>query len=104
MPYLQFDLPAVYPADRKRRRVGRLYATLMQTTPRIVKVAFRELGAGNLPPEANERPAGCGRFGGRRIASAKPAFLMPLPNGWAMAATINPARANSGRTRSGSGR
>jgi phenylpyruvate tautomerase PptA (4-oxalocrotonate tautomerase family) len=62
MPYLQFDLPAVYAAERKRRlaeRVGRLYAELMQTTPRIVKVAFRELGADNLyrcqdegPPQA----------------------------------------------------
>jgi hypothetical protein len=56
VPYLQFDLPAVYPVDRKRRRVRRLYATLMQTTPRIVKVAFREPGAGNLPPEAKRTP------------------------------------------------
>src|SRR5919199_1254320 len=51
MPYLQFDLPRAYPADTKRRlarRVGEVYAEVMQTTPSIVKVAFRELGADNL--------------------------------------------------------
>jgi phenylpyruvate tautomerase PptA (4-oxalocrotonate tautomerase family) len=51
VPYLQFDLPAAYAAETKRRlaeRVGRVYAEVMQTTPRIVKVAFRELGADNL--------------------------------------------------------
>jgi phenylpyruvate tautomerase PptA (4-oxalocrotonate tautomerase family) len=61
MPYLQFDLPAVYSGDRKRRlaeRAGRIYASLMQTTPRIVKVAFRELGAENLYRCADEAPAG----------------------------------------------
>jgi phenylpyruvate tautomerase PptA (4-oxalocrotonate tautomerase family) len=51
MPYLQFDLPRSYPAETKRqlaRRVGQIYAEVMQTTPDIVKVAFRELGAENL--------------------------------------------------------
>jgi phenylpyruvate tautomerase PptA (4-oxalocrotonate tautomerase family) len=51
VPYLQFDLPTEYPAETKRRlaeRVGRLYAGTMQTSPAIVKVAFRELGAANL--------------------------------------------------------
>jgi phenylpyruvate tautomerase PptA (4-oxalocrotonate tautomerase family) len=62
MPYLQFDLPAVYAAEQKRRlaeRVGRVYSSVMQTTPRIVKVAFRELGADNLfrcEDEASPRP------------------------------------------------
>ncbi len=51
MPYLQFDLPRAYPAETKRRlarRVGDVYADVMQTTPEIVKVGFRELGADNL--------------------------------------------------------
>ena len=51
MPYLQFDLPRAYPAETKRRlarRIGDVYAEVMQTTPEIVKVAFRELGADNL--------------------------------------------------------
>jgi phenylpyruvate tautomerase PptA (4-oxalocrotonate tautomerase family) len=51
VPYVQFDLPGVYASETKRElaeRVGRLYAEVMQTTPGIVKVAFRELGAANL--------------------------------------------------------
>jgi phenylpyruvate tautomerase PptA (4-oxalocrotonate tautomerase family) len=51
MPYLQLDLPGVYPAEVKLRlakRIGLVYAEVMQTTPEIVKVAFRELGADNL--------------------------------------------------------
>jgi phenylpyruvate tautomerase PptA (4-oxalocrotonate tautomerase family) len=51
MPYLQFDLPGAYPPETKRRlaqRVGTIYAQVMETTPAIVKVAFRELGADNL--------------------------------------------------------
>jgi phenylpyruvate tautomerase PptA (4-oxalocrotonate tautomerase family) len=51
VPYLQFDVPGAYEAETKRRlaeRVGRVYAEVMQTTPAIVKVAFRELGADNL--------------------------------------------------------
>jgi phenylpyruvate tautomerase PptA (4-oxalocrotonate tautomerase family) len=51
MPYLQFDLPGGYSPDVKRQlaqRVGRLYASVMQTSAGIVKVAFRELGSDNL--------------------------------------------------------
>ncbi len=51
MPYLHFDLPARYPAATKRAlaaRLGALYAEIMETSPRIVKVAFRELGEENL--------------------------------------------------------
>ena len=51
MPYLHFDLPGTYPPATKRAlalRLGTLYAEIMQTTPTIVKVAFRELGPDNL--------------------------------------------------------
>ena len=51
MPYLHFDLPASYPPETKRAlaaRLGALYADIMQTSPRIVKVGFRELGQDNL--------------------------------------------------------
>jgi phenylpyruvate tautomerase PptA (4-oxalocrotonate tautomerase family) len=51
MPYLQLDLPSTYPAATKRtlaRRLGDLYAEIMQTTPSMVNVGFRELGEGNL--------------------------------------------------------
>jgi phenylpyruvate tautomerase PptA (4-oxalocrotonate tautomerase family) len=47
MPYLQLDLPlAVAPADRRdlAGRIARLYAEVMDTNPRRVTVAFRELG------------------------------------------------------------
>lgn len=51
MPYLQLDVPNRYPADVKRglaRRMGELYARIMQTTPDKVRVAFRELPEGSL--------------------------------------------------------
>jgi phenylpyruvate tautomerase PptA (4-oxalocrotonate tautomerase family) len=51
VPYLQFDLTHEYTAATKRRlakRAGKLYAELMETTPTIVKVAFRELGSDSL--------------------------------------------------------
>ena len=51
MPYLQLDLPGHYPAATKRglaARLGALYAAIMQTTPGMVNVGFRELGADNL--------------------------------------------------------
>jgi phenylpyruvate tautomerase PptA (4-oxalocrotonate tautomerase family) len=51
VPYLQFDLPAAYPAAAKRAlatRLGSLYAEIMQTSPSIVKVSFREIGPDNL--------------------------------------------------------
>src|SRR5947208_16561652 len=51
MPYVQLDLPGSYPAETKRqlaRRLGDLFAEVMQTTPSMVNVGFRELGEGNL--------------------------------------------------------
>ena len=51
MPYLQLDLPRTYPLPVKQdlaRRMGNAYAEIMQTTPDLVAVAFRELGEGNL--------------------------------------------------------
>ena len=51
MPYLHFDLPRRYPAEVKRglaALLGALYAEIMQTSPSIVKVGFRELGEENL--------------------------------------------------------
>jgi phenylpyruvate tautomerase PptA (4-oxalocrotonate tautomerase family) len=46
MPYLQLDVPARYSLDVKRglaRRLGNLYAEIMQTTPDLVDVSIREL-------------------------------------------------------------
>lgn len=51
MPYLQLDVPNHYPAEVKRRvarRMGELYARIMETTPNIVSVAIRELPEGSL--------------------------------------------------------
>ncbi len=51
MPYLQLDVPAYYPLEKKRRvaqRLGRHYAEVMQTTPDLVNVTFRELGEGGV--------------------------------------------------------
>ncbi len=51
MPYLQLDVPFRYPLPVKRdlaRRLGRLYADIMQTTPDLVDVCFRELSEGSL--------------------------------------------------------
>jgi phenylpyruvate tautomerase PptA (4-oxalocrotonate tautomerase family) len=51
MPYLQLDVPNHYPTDVKRRlarRMGEIYARIMQTTPDKVRVAFRELPEGSL--------------------------------------------------------
>src|SRR5262249_4016952 len=51
MPYLQLDVPSHYPVDLKRglaRRLGDSYARIMQTTPELVTVAFRELGDGGV--------------------------------------------------------
>jgi len=51
MPYLQLDVPAHYPVDVKRRlarRLGDQFARIMQTTPNLVTVAFRELGEGGV--------------------------------------------------------
>ena len=51
MPYLQLDVPRAYPAEVKRRlarRMGEIYARVMQTDPGRVRVGFRELGEGSL--------------------------------------------------------
>jgi phenylpyruvate tautomerase PptA (4-oxalocrotonate tautomerase family) len=51
MPNLQIDVPAKYPLAVKRnlaKRFGDIYAEVMQTTPDLVDVTFRELGEGNL--------------------------------------------------------
>ncbi|MFI9648380.1 tautomerase family protein [Streptomyces sp. NPDC052040] len=51
MPHLQLDVPAHYPTETKRalaKRMGELYAELMQTTPDLVDVTFRELGEGGV--------------------------------------------------------
>ena len=51
MPHLQLDLPSKYPLTVKRdlaKQLGDLYGTIMQTTPDLVDVSFRELGGGNV--------------------------------------------------------
>ena len=51
MPYLQLDVPRTYPAEVKRRlarRIGEIYARVMQTGASRVRVGFRELAEGGL--------------------------------------------------------
>jgi phenylpyruvate tautomerase PptA (4-oxalocrotonate tautomerase family) len=51
VPYLQLDVPRAYPAEVKRRlarRMGEIYARVMQTGASRVRVAFHELPEGNL--------------------------------------------------------
>ena len=51
MPYFQIDVSKKYPVEVKRdlaRRLGDQYARIMQTTPDMVRVAFRELGEGGV--------------------------------------------------------
>jgi phenylpyruvate tautomerase PptA (4-oxalocrotonate tautomerase family) len=51
MPHIQLDAPGPYPLAAKRdlaRRIGRLFAEIMQTTPDLVDMTFRELGEGSL--------------------------------------------------------
>ena len=51
MPYLQLDIPAHYPPEIKQdlaQRMGAQFAELMQTTPDLVNIAFRELGEGGV--------------------------------------------------------
>ncbi len=51
MPNLQLDMTRKYPLDVKRKlakRFGDTYAEVMQTSPDLVDVTFRELGEGNL--------------------------------------------------------
>lgn len=49
MPHLQLDVSNRYPVAVKRtlaKRFGEVYAEIMQTTPDLVGVSFRELGDG----------------------------------------------------------
>ena len=51
MPYLQLDVVSHYSVDVKRRlarRLGGVFARIMQTTPDKVTIAFRELGEGGV--------------------------------------------------------
>lgn len=51
MPHLQLELTGQYPVALKRdlaRRLGDLYAEIMQTSSDLVDVSFRELGEGNI--------------------------------------------------------
>src|SRR5580658_3535300 len=51
MPHLQLDVPGRRPVAAKRelaRKLGDLYAEIMQTTPDLVDVTFRELGEGGV--------------------------------------------------------
>jgi phenylpyruvate tautomerase PptA (4-oxalocrotonate tautomerase family) len=51
MPYLHLDVPRSYPVSVKRQlahRLMRLYADIMETTPDLVHVTFRELGEGGV--------------------------------------------------------
>jgi phenylpyruvate tautomerase PptA (4-oxalocrotonate tautomerase family) len=51
MPYLHLDLTRDYPLPVKRdlaKHLGDIYAEVMQTTPDLVNVTFRELGEGNV--------------------------------------------------------
>jgi phenylpyruvate tautomerase PptA (4-oxalocrotonate tautomerase family) len=51
MPHLQLELTGKYPTALKRElahRFGNLYGEIMQTSPELVDVSFRELGEGNL--------------------------------------------------------
>jgi phenylpyruvate tautomerase PptA (4-oxalocrotonate tautomerase family) len=73
MPYLHFDLPGHFPAKTKRAlaaRLGVLYAEIMQTSPSIVKVSFRELGEANLfrcgAPDGGVEPVVVGQCDIRR--------------------------------------
>ena len=73
MPYLHFDLPACYPAEVKRAlatRLGAAYAEIMQVSPSIVKVSFRELGTDNLfrcgAPDGGVEPVVVGQCDIRR--------------------------------------
>jgi len=59
MPYLQLDVPGSYPVETKRRlarRLGEVYAEIMETDASRVRVGFRELGEGGLWHCTNAEP------------------------------------------------
>jgi phenylpyruvate tautomerase PptA (4-oxalocrotonate tautomerase family) len=70
MPYLQLDVPKHYPVEVKRalaQRLGDSYARIMQTTPELVTVSFRELAKVACGPAApaspNQGPCSHVRYG-----------------------------------------
>ena len=51
MPYLQIDVPTHYPLAQKQRlakRLGEIYAEIMQANVRRISVAVRELAGGGI--------------------------------------------------------
>jgi phenylpyruvate tautomerase PptA (4-oxalocrotonate tautomerase family) len=59
MPHVQIDLSTDNPIEVKRdlaKRLGNIYAEVMQTTPDLVHVTFRELGHGNVWSCKGETP------------------------------------------------
>lgn len=51
MPYLQIDVPNRYPLPQKQRlarRLGEIYAEVMQTSVNRVSIAIRELADGGI--------------------------------------------------------
>ena len=51
MPYLQLDLNGKHSVESKKnlaRRIGDIFAEIMETTPEQVTVAFRELSEGSI--------------------------------------------------------
>lgn len=60
MPHLQLDVPVRRPTEIKRalaRRLGDLYAEIMQTTPDLVDVTLREMGEGSVWRCGGDEPA-----------------------------------------------
>jgi phenylpyruvate tautomerase PptA (4-oxalocrotonate tautomerase family) len=59
LPYLHIDLATKHSLEVKRdlaKRLGNIYAEVMQTTPDLVHVTFRELGEGNVWSCRGETP------------------------------------------------
>ena len=51
MPYLQIDVPTHYPLAQKKRlakRLGEIYAKIMQANVKRISIAVRELGDGGI--------------------------------------------------------
>src|SRR5262249_38985262 len=107
MPYLQLDASHHYAVDVKRalaRRLGESYARIMQTTPELVTVAFRELGEGGVwccgagEPEPAALLAGadrrlCRDVGAAQRPSRRGVYAAHAGRGWASEWT--PAEATS---------
>jgi phenylpyruvate tautomerase PptA (4-oxalocrotonate tautomerase family) len=59
VPHLHIDLSKKHPLEVKRdlaKHLGNLYAEIMQTTPDLVSVTFRELGEGHVWSCRGETP------------------------------------------------